>query len=247
MRLFILLVFSFIVTGASLNDARKANEAYRNGDYERAAELYQQAIDQNPDDARLHFNLGNALSELGRGEEALEAYSRYQSLTENREQQSLADYNAGRTLIDNEQYKEAAEYFREALKKNPDDSDARYNYELAVKQQQEQEEQQQQNPESDEDENDQDQQNEQDQDNNQNQNEQNQQEGNNDSNDSDSEQQPQDSENQDGEQDQQPSPQNISQEEAESILEALEQLERDLLENQKKVAKESNQKNDKDW
>lgn len=245
MRLFALLIFSLIVTGASLNDARKANEAFRNGDYERAVELYQQAIDQNPDDARLHFNLGNALSELGRGEEALEAYSRYQSLTENREQQSLADYNAGRTLINNEQYEEAAEYFREALKKNPDDADARYNYELAVKQQQEQEEQQQQNPESGDDENEQDQ--DQDQDNNQDQNEQNQQEGNNDSNDSESEQQPQDSENRDGEQDQQPSPQNISQEEAESILEALEQLERDLLENQKKVAKESNQKNDKDW
>lgn len=253
MRHLLLLFLSLTLTGASLNDARKANEAYRNGEYELAVELYHQAIDQNPDDARLFFNLGNALSELGRTEEALEAYSRYQSLTETPEQQSLADYNAGRSLINNEQYDEAIQYFREALKKNPADVDARYNYELAVEKKQEQENQQQQEPESGENEQDQEQNNEQNQDGSQGENEQDQdqQESSNDEQQQDSESnpQPRDSEEQqDGEQDQQQAdPQSISPEEAESILQALEQLERELLENQKKEATQSNSNNDKDW
>ena len=39
----------------------------------------------------------------------------------------------------------------------------------------------------------------------------------------------------------------MSREEAENLLDALEQLERELLENQKKEATEASSDNDKDW
>ena len=146
LKIFLITLFSFLVSASAINDARKANEAYRNGDYETAANLYQSAISQNPDDARLYYNLGNALSRLGMADEAREAYEQFKSLADDPAQQSLADYNTGTMLSEAEQFDEAMEYFRNSLMMNPDDDDARYNFEMAKRklQQQQQEQQQQQ-------------------------------------------------------------------------------------------------------
>ncbi len=228
-RLTLLIACFFLFSAASLNDARKANEAYKNGDFELAAQLFRQAIDQAPDDARLYFNLGNSLTELGETEEAMQAFEQYRSLTEEVERQAMADYNQGKILSDLEEYDQAIERFRDALRKNPGDADARYNYELAIKKKQEkeqQEQQQQDNSDSDGDQNEEE--NEQNQDQQQNPNEQPPQD------------QPQNPESQ-------PQPQNMTPEEAENILNALEQLERELLENRKKEATTRNPDNDKDW
>ncbi len=232
MNKFILLIIGFLFVAASLNDARKANEAFKNGDYELAAQLYRQAIDQNPDDARLYFNLGNALAEAGYTEDAMEVFEQFRNLTEENKQQSLADYNRGKLLSDQENYEEALSHFRDALRKNPNDEDARFNYELAQRKKQQQEQQeQQQDSQSDQD----DSEGEQDQDDEQNQDQNQQQDPN---------QQPQD---QPQNQEQLPEPSSMSQEEAENILDALEQLERELLENREKEATDRRPQNDKDW
>jgi len=233
MNKFVLLIIGFLFVASSLNDARKANEAFKNGDYELAVQLYRQAIDQNPDNSRLYFNLGNALAEAGNTEEAMEVYEKFKSMTEVNDQQALADYNKGKLLSEQENFDEAISDFREALRKNPDDEDARFNYELAqrMKQQQEQQQQeQQQDSQSDQDDSDgeeEEQENDQNQQQNPNQQPQNQD-------------QPQD-------QEQRPEPSNMSEEEAENILDALEQLERELLENREKEANVRRQQNDKDW
>jgi len=233
MNKFVLLIIGFLFVASSLNDARKANEAFKNGDYELAVQLYRQAIDQNPDNSRLYFNLGNALAEAGNTEEAMEVYEKFKSMTEVNNQQALADYNKGKLLSEQENFDEAISHFREALRKNPDDEDARFNYELAqrMKQQQEQQQQeQQQDSQSDQDDSDgeeEEQENDQNQQQNPNQQPQNQD-------------QPQD-------QEQRPEPSNMSEEEAENILDALEQLERELLENREKEANVRRQQNDKDW
>lgn len=247
MKIFISLLLLFLFLSSSVNDARKANEAYRNGDYEQAVELFNSAIEQNPDDARLHFNLGNSLAELGRVEEAMEAFNRYKSLSDQPRYEALGDYNQGKLLTDQEQYEEALTHFREALKKNPDDPDAKYNYELAMKKQQEQEQNQEQQSDSEDN---QDQNQNQDQDQQQDQG-QDQQENNDQNQDQDQQsgeqpQSPENSEEQENEEEQ-PQPAGLSPEEAENILEALEQLERDLLEGQKKEATESPSQNEQDW
>lgn len=238
MNKFILLIIGFLFIASSLNDARKANEAFKNGDYELAVELYRQAIDQNPDNSRLYFNLGNALAEAGQTEEAMQVYEQFRSMTEASNQQALADYNQGKLLSEQENYDEAISHFREALRKNPNDEDARFNYELAqrMKQQQEQQQQeQQQDSQSDQDDSEGEQEQEQENDQNQDENEQ-----------QDPSQQPQ---NQDQPQNQEQLPESasMSQQEAENILDALEQLEKELLENREKEANVRRQQNDKDW
>lgn len=229
----ILLFIGFLFVVSPLNDARKANEAFKNGDYELAAQLYRQAIDQNPEDPRLYFNLGNALAEAGNTDEAMEVFEQFRNLTEENNQKALADYNKGKLLSDQENFDEAISHFRDALRKNPNDEDARFNYELAQRLKQQQEQEQQQDSQSDQD----DSEGEQDQEDNQSQDENQQQDPN---------QQPQ-NQDQPQNQEQLPEPSNMTQQEAENILDALEQLERELLENREKEANVSRQQNDKDW
>lgn len=238
MRIVPIVFLSIFLMAASLNDARKANSAFEQGNYAEAAELYQQALSQDPDNPRLHFNLARTLYELGEGDAAMEAYDRYKSLTDMPVERSFADYNKGRMLADQENYQEAVDFFREALRNNPNDRDAKHNYELALQKQKDQEQQQEQDPESDsgDDEDDQEnsdqQENEQDQDPDQ---------------DSESDQQPGQQDQEEGDSQEQPQPLEMTPEEAQNILDALEQLERELLENQKKESTEPPSGNEKDW
>lgn len=240
MKIILLTFLAFIVSASSINDARKANEAFKNGDFETAAELYRQAIDESPDDARLHFNLGNALAKLGESEASVRAFETAKQLMENPQQQSMADYNAGTALSEAEMYEEALAFYKNALRNNPGDPDAKHNYEMSIKKQQdqEQEEQEQQDQDSsdDQDENEDEQEQQQNQDENQDEN----QDQQNDQNEGSPEEQETDEQ-------EMPQPDEITQEEAENILNALEQLEREILENRKKEAADPSSANDKDW
>lgn len=143
--LFLYSVVFLVLTAATNEDAQKANEAYEKGDYALAESLYRNALEANPDDARLYFNLGNALAKQGKVEEAIQTFMQYQSMTEDPAQKALAEYNIGTLLSENGQWKPAVQHLKNALKYNPDDLDARHNFERALAESQKQEEEQQQN------------------------------------------------------------------------------------------------------
>ncbi|MCC5940720.1 MAG: tetratricopeptide repeat protein [Balneolaceae bacterium] len=232
MRIVSFIILFVFLTASAVSDARKANAAFERGDYAEAVQLYRQAIQQDPENARLHFNLGNALSQLGQKDEAAEAYSRFNELADSPVDQSMADYNMGRMLTDDENYEEALNYFREALIKNPNDDDARHNFELAVKRQQQNEQEQPEDDSGGDGGDDEDQQ--------QDQNDDQDQEPQMD-------QQPDSPQDQDGDGEQEQRPLDMSPEEAENILDALEQLERELLENRKKESSSPPSRNERDW
>jgi tetratricopeptide (TPR) repeat protein len=144
MKILILTIslLSGLITAGS--NPREANEAYNNGDYETAARLYREAIDQDPENAKLHFNLGNALMMMGENEQAVVAYQRFMELAESPEEKALSEYNIGHFEAIAEQWQQAANRFKQALILNPKDEDARYNYELALSKLQEQEQNQDQ-------------------------------------------------------------------------------------------------------
>ncbi len=126
----VIALFLFLIA-LSTDVARKANEAYEKGDYATAEAGYREALLQTPDDARLYFNLGNALTRQGKFDEAVKAYEQYKSMTPDAAQRAAADYNIGNIHGAKEEWGKAAERFRESLRGNPDDEQARHNYELA--------------------------------------------------------------------------------------------------------------------
>jgi tetratricopeptide (TPR) repeat protein len=132
MRILTYFTLLIVLTAAGLDDARKANEAYESGNYEEAEQLYLDAIEQYPDNARLYFNLGNAQAKQGKVEEAIQSFMEFRNLAESTEDKSLAEYNIGTMLAEGKKWKPATAHFKNALKLNPSDLDAKHNYERAL-------------------------------------------------------------------------------------------------------------------
>lgn len=193
---------------------------YREGRYEEAAEAYRRVVDAGDATPQVHYNLGTALLALGRFDEAgqqLEAALR--GVEPELRQRAL--YNLGnRFLADARSQSDVArqgalldaaiEAYRRSLRVQPEDVDAKWNLEMALRDREENEQRQQSMPQQ------------QDQDD-QEQNEDEQQQGGG-AGGSGS-----DGEAGDGpEQGASPRQQPMSQEEADRILNAMEQDEREL-------------------
>ncbi len=214
---------------------RDGNRAYEKGKYSDAEVEYKKALEK---DAKSHaglFNLGDALYKQQRYDEAMREYNNAASSTRDRENKGNSYYNLGNSLFRANKLQESIEAYKQALRTNPDDEDARYNLQLALdrlKQQQQQNKNQQKNQKDQQ----QNKQQNQDQKQNQNQNQQQQQQ----------QQQPQ---NQSTKQDQTRTQQMKNQmpkEEADRILEALRNSEKQI---QKELRKRPAAKVrvEKDW
>ena len=132
---YFVFVFLFLVN----DDAKKGNEAYNNANYPLAEELYRTALEDDPDNANIYFNLGNALAKQSKNEEAIQMYLQFISMVESPEEKSQAEYNIGTLLSESQQWKPAVQYLRNALTYNPYDNEAKHNFEKALIESQKQE------------------------------------------------------------------------------------------------------------
>lgn len=242
MRYLLISLLAFVLMGASLDDARKANEAYNNQEYEKAISLYKKAIDNSPENPKLYFNLASAQAKAGKTKEAIRTFEQYKTMTENVEERAKANYNIGKVFSDMKQWGKALDYYKKSLRYMAGDPDAKHNYELAKqkdKEQQKKQNQQQNQQDNNKNQNNKNKQNKQDQ----------QQQQNKNQEDKQKQQQQQNQQNQQNQkQNRQQQPQKMSKAEAQKILKALEQKEKDLLkEFKKKKTKSSKSKNEKDW
>jgi Ca-activated chloride channel family protein len=238
MRYLLTILLSFLLIGASIEDARKANQAYEDGNYKEAISLYKKAIDANPKNAKLYFNLANAQSKAGKPQEAIRTFEQYKTMTDNPKERAKADYNIGNVLTDTKKWDRAVDYYKKSLRYMSNDSDAKHNYELAQKKEREQDKNKKNNK-NQQNKQQQNKDKKQQQQNKQNQDQQNKQQQN---------KQNQQNQQQQDQQKKQQQPQKVSKAEAEKILKALEQKEKDLLQQFKKKETESSKsKNEKDW
>ncbi|MGD1959590.1 MAG: hypothetical protein ACFB2Y_12085 [Fulvivirga sp.] len=133
---------------ARVNKTKKeAREAYLNGNYEAALNKYRYLTDSLQvidDDIRL--NIANAYYNLADTAQAIDNYSQLFD-SKSKTVRSTAHQQMGILSSKNKKFEEALDHFKEAIKANPANEDARYNYELMKKilKEQEEQEQQQQN------------------------------------------------------------------------------------------------------
>ena len=126
------------------NLIRKGNEAYKKQDFDKAAQAYQGALDKQPASDIGQYNLANALYKGKKMDEATSAYDKVAKNTKDRSFQQKAYYNEGVTLQQQQKLPECIDAYKQALRLNPEDQDARFNLQKALEQQKQQQQQQQQ-------------------------------------------------------------------------------------------------------
>jgi Ca-activated chloride channel family protein len=133
--IFSLLICFTPITFASwfLNHEQQAEQAFQQQEYDKAAALFNDA-----------YRRGVALYKDGRYEEAAQAFEQ----VERDEVKADAQYNLGNAYFQQKQYDKAISAYKNSLKQNPDNEDARHN--LAIAEQMKQQQDSQQSNQSDE-------------------------------------------------------------------------------------------------
>lgn len=248
--LILLLAIADLFPGDGEKEGRRGNELYQKEEFGPAAEAYRAGIAALGESAAerlrygLHNNLGAALLKSGDAAGARKAFS--QALADSRDPADFArtSYNAGNAAYSAQELEKALAHYRQSLLRDPGNQDAKFNYEFVkrrLKQQQQQQQQQRDNQQQDEQEQQQNSQGQQEQQNqDQSQQQQDPQDG------GEQQQQGQQPEEQQQQQAQPQESQKLSKEQAERILQALQNEEEQLLRQvQRKDARP--RKVEKDW
>ncbi|MBL7873775.1 MAG: tetratricopeptide repeat protein [Cyclobacteriaceae bacterium] len=158
MKVIILILLAFIIDPGKIGKINslksEAKEAYKKGDFETAISKYRNLVDSlgvNEDEVRL--NLANAYFQSN---DTVNTAISYQPLTQSKTAsiRSIAHQQLGVLSNRQNKYEEALASFKQALKADPTNEDARYNYEMVKKkldeQKKKEEEQKKNDPNKDE-------------------------------------------------------------------------------------------------
>ena len=225
--LLMLLSFTSVAAQRSYREhLRSGNKIYSDSIYDKSEIEYRKAIEKDGKDADAHFNLGNALLFQNKGEEALKEYELAAMYETDKGRLAQIYHNTGVLMQAAKDYKNAVEAYKQSLRNNPNDHETRYNLALAMSQlKKEQQNQDQQQDKQDEQQKQEQQQQEQQQ----------------------QQQEQQQQEQQKEQQQQQQQQQQMSKENAEQLLEAAMQDEKETQERVKKLLQLRGKKLEKDW
>ena len=216
---------------------RKGNREFKREHFEKSVDSYQRALQHDTTCFEAKYNIASALYRTERYDKAEKTLLGIVNDTTHTElERGEVAYNLGNTQFAQQKYKEALSSYRQAMRCNPNDEDAKFNYAFTKRliQQQEQQ-QQQQNQDQNQDQNKDNKDNQQD---NQNQqNEQNQQD----------KQQPQNQDNKEEQQQgEQPQEGAMTPEQQEALLQAI-QAEEDKTQDKLKEKKGVLIRGSKNW
>lgn len=203
---------------------RSGNKLYNDSLFIKAEVDYRKALEINPKSTDAMFNLGNALLMQQKAKEAMEQYESVSKIEKDKSKLAQIYHNMGVILQSSKQYPQCIEAYKESLRNNPKDDETRYNLALAQKLLKDQQQQQQ----------------------NQDQQQQQQQEQQQDQQEQNKDQQEQDQKDQQQQQ-QQNNKNEMSKENAQQLLNAVMQDEKNVQDKVKKQIQIQGKKLDKDW
>ena len=134
MKWSLIAVVPLLVIGMEDRRTREGNEHFDEGNYEEALKAYVDAQAEHPDAPALQYNIANVYFRRGETDEAVSAY---QAVVANESTSELleawAHFNTGNVHFGKESYEDAVTAYSEALKIDPGDIEARQNLELALR------------------------------------------------------------------------------------------------------------------
>ena len=136
-----------------INLIADGNKGYQSEAYIEAEVDYRKALSINSANTKAQHNIGNALYRTKDFDQANQRYFQTQKNSLNKSEKHLAFHNMGNGFIQQKMYEKAVDAYKNALRNNPTDDETRYNYalakELLEKEKQEQEENQDQQDQND--------------------------------------------------------------------------------------------------
>ena len=125
------ILFIIIISLSGLLSQDMGYKMYKNGDIESALKYYKQLVNvdnENLSNEELLYNIGTIYAQMDSASEASSIFE--EAYQDSSGYSSELSYNYGNTLYRSQKLEESLKAFRETLLKNPDDLDARKNYEF---------------------------------------------------------------------------------------------------------------------
>ncbi|HWP81346.1 MAG TPA: VWA domain-containing protein [Bacteroidota bacterium] len=109
----------------------EGNDAYKKEDYSNAEVAYRKALEKDPASFEARFNLGNTAYKQQRYDEAARSFANAAASASEASRQAMSMHNLGNTLLKSGKINESIEAYKHALRLNPNDEETRYNLEYA--------------------------------------------------------------------------------------------------------------------
>ena len=142
---FIIFYFFFVVAFASAQNVRdyirRGNRQYRDSIYDKAQVLYQKGFEKDSNCVEINYNLTNSLLMQGQPKEAMRLYEKASKVEHDKGRRHMIFHNMGVILQSQKQFGPAIEAYKEALRSDPKDDETRYNLVLCQRQLKNQEQQ----------------------------------------------------------------------------------------------------------
>jgi Tfp pilus assembly protein PilF len=132
----------FTLAQADKKFIRHGNREYEKEKFSESEIFYRKAIDKNKESADALFNSGDALYKQKKYQDAGQQFAETHKMNENKGKKSVSLYNLGNSMLMANKLQESIEAYKNSLKLKPDNQEAKYNLayaqDLLRKQQQQQ-------------------------------------------------------------------------------------------------------------
>ena len=152
-RIALLVLFLFLIGSIKAQDGEVTNQIFEGNTllgtqvFDEAEMAFRKALSKSPERTEALYNLGNTHFNEQDYEEAKQRYFQTQKFADNNSSKHHAFHNMGNVFMKQKDYAKAVETYKNALRYNPQDEETRYNYavakELLEKEQQQQDNQDQ--------------------------------------------------------------------------------------------------------
>ncbi len=110
---------------------QKGNSLYGQQRYKEAAADYAKVVAKNPTYTPGLFNLGNSLYQQKQYDSSRKVMEATAKVAKDKGSKSAANYNIGNTYMSQQKWEEAVNSYKQTLRNNPQDADAKYNLSYA--------------------------------------------------------------------------------------------------------------------
>lgn len=132
----LIAVLFFVVKGLSAQESdrliQKGNELYKQQQYQQAEQIYADVLATDPNNTTAKFNQANALYKQNKAEEAIKVLNDLAFKTNDQSVKAKAYYNKGAILSGQKKLEESIDAYKDALRQDPADKDARENLQKAL-------------------------------------------------------------------------------------------------------------------